>query len=187
MLGFALPVLTLFTLLGWALVKSGGNPGGFGVNSSFGEVRVSGEPAQEFSLELLDGSALALSDLRGRVVMLNFWASWCPPCRREAPALEKVYREYSGQRVEFIGVDIWDRRDDALEFIDRYEVTYPNGIDDKGTILIDYGVTGIPETLFINCDGVLAKKFAGPISADKLRSVLDEMLLNDPACASGDV
>ena len=177
-------MLTLFTLLGWALVKSGGNPGGFGVNNSFGEINVSGEPAREFSLELLDGRILPLSDLRGRVVMLNFWASWCPPCRREAPVLAEVYQEYAGQPVEFIGVDIWDNREGALEFIDRYGVTYPNGIDDKGAILIDYGVTGIPETLFIGCDGVLSKKFVGPINADKLRAVLDELMFNGPTCGT---
>ena len=97
----------------------------------------------------------------------------------------EAYREYAGQPVEFVGIDIWDRRESALKFIDQYQVTYPNGIDDKGTIIVDYGVTGIPETLFIGCDGALAKKFSGPISADKLRSVLDEMLFN-PACALGD-
>jgi len=168
------------------LVKSGGSPGGFGVNNSFGEVNVATEPAREISLELLDSNTLTLSDLQGKVVMLNFWASWCPPCRIEAPALAEVYQEYAGQPVEFVGIDIWDRRESALESIDKYEVTYPNGIDDKGTIIVDYGVTGIPETLFIGCDGVLAKNFAGPISAYKLREVLDELLLNDPACASGE-
>ncbi len=183
-MGFALPTLTLFTLLGWALVKSGGNPGGFGVNNSFGEIVVSGEPARGFSLELLDGRTLTLADLRGKLVMLNFWASWCPPCRREAPVLAEVYREYSSQPVEFVGIDIWDRREDALEFIDRYGVTYPNGVDEKGIILIDYGVTGIPETLFIGCDGVLSKKFVGPINADRLRTVLDELMVNDPSCGT---
>ena len=168
------------------MVKSGGSPGGFGVNNSFGEVNVATEPAREISLELLDSNTLTLSDLQGKVVMLNFWASWCPPCRIEAPALAEVYQEYAGQPVEFVGIDIWDRRESALESIDKYEVTYPNGIDDKGTIIVDYGVTGIPETLFIGCDGVLAKNFAGPISAYKLREVLDELLLNDPACASGE-
>jgi cytochrome c biogenesis protein CcmG/thiol:disulfide interchange protein DsbE len=98
------------------------------------------------------------------------------------PALEKVYQEYAGQLVEFIGVDIWDRREDALEFIEEYGVTYPNGIDEKGNILIDYGVTGIPETLFIGCDGVLAKKFVGPIEAAKLRATLDHLMSINSAC-----
>lgn len=97
-----------------------------------------------------------------------------------------MYREYASQPVEFVGIDIWDRREDALEFIDQYEVTYPNGVDDKGTILIDYGVTGIPETLFIGCNGVLSKKFVGPINADKLRAVLDVLMFNDPNCGTDD-
>ena len=181
-LGAILPVVALLGLLAWASVKSGGNPGSFGVNNNFGEVKVSGALAREFSLELLDGSALALSDLRGKVVMVNFWSSWCPPCRREAPILAQVYREYADQPVEFVGVDIWDRRKDALQFIDRYGVTYPNGIDDKGTILIDYGVTGIPETWFIDCKGTTSKKIVGPMDTEKLRAILEELLAVDPAC-----
>ncbi len=186
LLGSVLPVLSLFALFGWAAVKSGGTPGSLGINNDFGEVRIAQEPARAFSLELMDGSTLTLSDLRGKVVMINFWASWCPPCRQEAPDLVEVYREYADQPVEFVGVDIWDRPEDALEYIDQYRVNYPNGVDDKGTIAIDYGVRGIPETFFINSQGVLVKKFAGPISADKLRAVLDGMLLNDLACASGE-
>ena len=183
LLGSALPVLGLLALLSWASVQSGGNPGGFGVNSEFGQVQVSPDTAAEFSLELLDGTSLTLSDLRGNVVMLDFWSSWCPPCRQEAPILAEVYREYSGQPVEFIGVDIWDQESDALEYIDRYEVPYPNGIDANGTIIIDYGVTGIPEKFFIGRDGVVAKKFVGPMKADRLRAALDELLASNSSPA----
>ena len=114
LLGSVLPVLSLFALFGWAAVKSGGTPGSLGINNDFGEVRIAQEPARAFSLELMDGSTLTLLDLRGKVVMINFWASWCPPCRQEAPDLVEVYREYADQPVEFVGVDIWDRPEDAL-------------------------------------------------------------------------
>lgn len=182
LLGSALPALALIALLAWASAKFGGNPGGLGINRTFGEVSIANEPARDFSLDLIDGGTLTLSDQRGKVVMLNFWASWCPPCRTEAPVLERIYQEYAGQPVEFIGVDIWDRREDALEFIKEYGVTYPNGIDEKGSILIDYGVTGIPETLFIGCDGILAKKLVGPIEAAKLQTTLDHLVSTDPTC-----
>ena len=76
-------------------------------------------------------------------------------------------------------------RSRTLEFIDRYGVTYHNGVDDKGTILIDYGVTGIPETLLLGCNGVLSKKFVGPINADRLRTVLDELMFSDSSCGAG--
>ena len=179
LLGSAIPLLGLFALLGWASAQSGGNPGGFGVNSEFGQVKVSSAQAAEFSLELLDGGSLALSDLRGKVVMLDFWSSWCLPCRQEAPVLAEVYREYKGQPVEFVGVDIWDQPSDALEHIRRYGVPYPNGIDANGVIAIDYGVTGLPEKFFIGRDGVLLKKFVGPMRAGDLRTILDELLAPD--------
>ena len=176
LLGSALPVLGLFALLGWASTRSPTSRGGLIVNSTLGELTVSPAPARPFSLKLLDGRTLALADLRGKVVMVDFWASWCPPCRKEAPALAEVYRDYAGRDVEFVGVDIWDRREDAQEFVTRYGVPYPNGIDINGTIAIDYGVRGIPEKFFIGRDGTLLKKFVGPMDAAALRRVLDGLL-----------
>ena len=129
LVGSAVPVLAFFALLGWASVRSGGNPGGLGVNSDLGEVSVTEKPASQFSLELLDGRTLALSDYLGKVVMVDFWASWCRPCRQEAPVLAKVYREYAGLPVEFIGIDIWDGLDAARDYVSWYELPYPNGVD----------------------------------------------------------
>lgn len=179
--GSAVPVLAFFALLAWASVKSGGNPGGLGVNDEFGQVTVETEAARDFTLELLSSplpgdTTVTLAQLRGKVVLLDFWASWCGPCRIEAPTLAQVYLEYREKNVEFIGIDIWDRRQDALNHIERFGVPYPNGIDSNGTIAIDYGVKGIPEKIFISREGTVAKKFVGPISAQALRSVLDELL-----------
>ena len=137
---------------------------------------VSSDQAAEFSLELMTGGTMTLSELRGKAVMVDFWSSWCPPCRQEAPVLAEVYREYKGRAVEFVGVDIWDEPSAASEHIDRYGVTYPNGIDADGIIAINYGVTGLPEKFFINPDGRVVKKFVGPMSASKLRDILNEML-----------
>ena len=176
LLGTAVPVLALIAVLAWASVQSGGNPGGLGVNDEFGQVAVKPETAREFSLELLDGTAITLAGLRGKVVMLDFWASWCPPCRQEAPTLAQVYRELQGQPVEFVGIDIWDRWEDAQGFIDRFNVPYPNGIDSKGSIAIDYGVRGIPEKFFVDREGTVVKKFVGPMSAETLRAALDELM-----------
>ena len=175
-MGTTAPVLALFALLAWAVVQSGGNPGSFGVNQEFGQVRLSPQDAKDFSLTTLDGATIDLAGLRGKVVMLDFWASWCAPCRFEAPGLVEVYLEYADRAVEFVGVDIWDQRQDAVEYVDRYRITYPNGVDDKGTIAISYGVRGIPEKFFIDQDGVIVKKFVGPVDADTLRSTLDELL-----------
>ena len=87
-----------------------------------------------------------------------------------------MYLEYEDQNVEFVGVDIWDEPRAAQKHIDRYGVTYPNGIDANGIIAIDYGVTGLPEKFFISLDGRIVKKFVGPMSPSKLRDILNEML-----------
>jgi cytochrome c biogenesis protein CcmG/thiol:disulfide interchange protein DsbE len=176
LLGSGIPLLALFALLAWASAGSGGNPGGFGVNADFGQVEVSSDQAADFSLELMTGEILTLSELRGKVVMVDFWSSWCPPCRQEAAVLAEVYLEYEGLPVEFVGVDIWDVAAAAQEHIDRYSVTYPNGIDADGIITINYGVTGLPEKFFISPDGIVVKKFVGPMSPPKLRGILNEML-----------
>ena len=176
LLASGLPLLALFAVLAWASVRSGGNPGGFGVNAEFGQVEVSEDQADDFSLELMSGETLTLADLRGKAVMVDFWSSWCPPCRQEAPVLAEVYLEYENLPVEFVGVDIWDVPAAAQEHIDRYNVPYPNGIDADGIIAINYGVTGLPEKFFISPDGMVVKKFVGPMSPSKLRGILNEML-----------
>jgi len=177
--GFAvvvIPVAALIALLAWAVVQSGGNPGGLGINDEFGEVAISKGPAPPLSVPLVDGGAIDLAELRGRVVMVDFWSSWCPPCIKEAPVLAETYREYAGQEVEFVGVAIWDEADDIDRYIRRFDLDYPNGLDAKGAVAINYGVRGIPEKYFIDREGQLVRKFSGPVSAVQLRAILDEML-----------
>ena len=117
--------------------------------------------------------------MRGKVVLVDFWASWCPPCRQEAAALEEVYREYAGPQVEFIGVNIWDLEDNANTYVKDFGLTYPSGVDTDGVIAIDYGVRGIPEKFFIGRDGGIRQKFVGPMSADTLRQTLDRLLAEE--------
>lgn len=182
------PLTALFVLLGWALAQSGGNPGGFGINSKFGEIPVDQRHAPEFAAEGLDGKTVSLSELRGKVVMLDFWSSWCPPCRREAPALAEVYREYEGRDIEFIGVAIWDDREDVGRHVKEFDLTYPNLLDDKGKIAIDYGVAGIPEKFFIDTEGILVQRFVGPIKTEALRAALDRLIVrqvNQPHGSDG--
>ena len=149
-------------LLGLALFRSGGEPGSLGVNKDFGEVSIEEKPAPDFTLELLQGGSVSLGDLRGRVVLVDFWASWCPPCIEEAPILNSVYDEYSERGVEFLGVCIWDTTKGCEQFLQEFDVAYPSGRDSEGAILVDYGVKGIPEKFFIDAQGRVARKFAGP-------------------------
>ena len=175
-LGCGLPLLAFLGILVWASLQTGGRPGGMGVNTQFGVAEVDLEPAQEFSLEQHDGEILRLVDLRGKVVMVDFWASWCAPCRHEAPVLEQAYRDYAGADVEFIGVNIWDLPDNAAAYVDEFGISYPSGVDTDGAIAIDYGVKGIPEKFFVDKAGIVRQKFVGPIRADKLKQTLDELL-----------
>jgi len=127
-----------------------------------------GELAPGFSLTLMDGSELALSDLRGQVVVLNFWASWCSPCRREAPAFQSVWEATKDRGVAFVGVTYRDAQDASLAFIEEYGLTYPNGVDEMGRISDDYGVTAVPETFVIDREGRVAWLQIGEVQADLL-------------------
>lgn len=108
--------------------------------------------------------------------MLDFWSSWCPPCRVEAPVLSQVYRDYSDRPVEFIGIAIWDDNQAIASFAREFNVPYPLVVDDNGRVALDYGVTGIPEKFFIDQQGILQRSFVGPMSPEALRNILDEML-----------
>ena len=175
-LAVTIPVLAFLAILAWASFTSGPARGGLAVNSSTIELNADGEAAPEFTLPLLGGGEATSADLHGRVVMLDFWASWCPPCRDEAPALAQVYREYRDRGVEFVGINLWDNAGDAEVFLEQQGHDYPNGVDDGGRIAISYGVRGIPEKFFINKEGRIVRKFSGPMDADRLRLILESML-----------
>ena len=176
MLGTAAVLVPLFALLAWAAVQQRGQPAGAGINTQFGEARVDEIRATDLSLELADGSTLCLSDLAGKVVMVDFWASWCAPCRQEAAMLNRVYAGYEGRPVEFVGVNIWDTPDAAAAFLVDFGVGYPTGPDTNGTIALNYGVRGIPEKFFIDADGIIRRKYVGPMSETVLRDTLDGLL-----------
>ena len=135
-----------------------------------------GEPAPDFTITLLDGADLTLSDLRGQVIVLNFWASWCAPCRNEAPELASAWETVGSENVAFVGITFQDARDASLRFIDTFGITYPNGVDEKGKISRAYGVTGIPETFIIDQDGNVAWSRIGEIRADELIEQIQRLL-----------
>lgn len=166
----AVLVVALLALFAYSLLQpniGNGRPSGIAINTQGALVNVDPEPAKDFSLTSFEGEEIQLSALRGQVVVVNFWASWCPPCREEAPALETSWQALRDEGVVFVGVDVWDDQDDALAFIDEFGITYMNG-PDKGAIAIDYGVTGIPETYIIDREGQIAAKFIGPVTVGQL-------------------
>jgi len=136
-----------------------------------------GGQAPEFSLPLFDGGTLATSALRGRVVVINFWASWCfPACYEEAPHLQRIWDRYRDRGVVVVGVNIQDQDRPAREFLARFGQTFPNGMDPTGKISIDYGVYGVPETFFVDRKGRIVSKYAGAVTEETLASEIEPLL-----------
>jgi cytochrome c biogenesis protein CcmG/thiol:disulfide interchange protein DsbE len=137
-----------------------------------------GQSAPDFDLATFDGPALKLSDLRGQVVVVNFWASWCKPCEEEAAALESTWRYYQAQGlpVMFLGVDYVDTETEALAYLERFDITYPNGPDLQTRISQDYRIRGVPETFFVDQTGTLVLVKVGPTDEAELRQVIDPLL-----------
>lgn len=133
-------------------------------------------PAPNFTLSLFDDGSFRLDDHSGQVVVVNFWASWCPPCRREAPTLEATYQHYRSRGVVFVGVDIQDQASDAQSFLKEFQISYPNGPDRSGKITGDYGITSLPTTLVIDRQGRIHHHWAGEIQENQLTSFIEEAL-----------
>ena len=134
-----------------------------------------GKPAPEFALPLFDGGEFVPSRHTGSAVVVNFWASWCPPCREEAPLLERAWRSYRNSDVQFVGVQTQDAEEDGRAYLKEFGVTYPSGMDAGGRITVDYGVIGLPVTFLINRDGVVERRWVGAIGEEQLTSWLEEL------------
>jgi cytochrome c biogenesis protein CcmG/thiol:disulfide interchange protein DsbE len=169
-------ILGGIVLVGWVLVMV--------VNlSSFESTALQGRKAPDFSLALFDQfeqDQVVLSELRGQVVVINFWASWCVECYKEAALLEQAWQDYEDQGVVFVGVDYLDTEKEALAYMLQYGITYPSGPDLGSKISKHYGITGVPETFFIDKDGNIAHVQIGPIEKEQLYSLLDKLTAQPP-------
>ena len=160
-------VVLLFALLLWKLVDDEGG--------DLARAAANGErpAAPEFTLERLDEDGeLSLSALRGKAVVLNFWASWCVPCKEEAPVLEELWQENRERGLVVVGLDAKDFRRDARDFVRRFGLTFPIVFDGPGDTLPDWGVTGFPETFVIDRQGRVVEAFVGAVNSDEDRARL---------------
>lgn len=135
--------------------------------------------APDFTFTTLDGQEITLSDLRGNVVVINFWASWCGPCRDEAPDLEVIWQKYRDQNVIVLGVAYTDTERGARSFIAEYSQTYPNGLDPETRISEKYHITGVPETFIVNREGDIVFFRDEPLSEAQLSTILNDLLKED--------
>lgn len=133
-------------------------------------------PAPGFTLPLFGGSTFPLTQQRGHVVVINFWASWCPPCRAEAPRLGAAYRAYRSRGVRFVGVDLQDSETDARAFLRRFHVSYPSGPDRDLSIAATYGVANLPTTFFIDRRGQIRRRWLGEIQTGQLTAFIEDAL-----------
>jgi len=154
-----------------------GSQGAAGIFSSGQLITMRQRPAPSFALQVLGGKeTLNLQQYRGSPVVLNFWASWCPPCRDEAPVLEQGSQRYSANGVHFVGIDVWDTEIDGRKFLTDFGVSYTNVVDPLGRVSIDYGLTGTPETILVDRNGVMRSRWIGPLTVDSLSNLVDGLL-----------
>jgi cytochrome c biogenesis protein CcmG/thiol:disulfide interchange protein DsbE len=145
------------------------------------------EVAPDFEMQFFNGydwesaPTAQLSDFEGQPVVLNFWASWCVECKVEADLLEETWKEYRDDGVVFLGVAYIDVEPKSLEYLEEYNITYPNAPDLRSSISSKYDITGVPETFFIDRDGNVVHIQLGPVNQTMLTSLIDQMLAGETA------
>ncbi|MGH2651556.1 MAG: TlpA family protein disulfide reductase [Actinomycetota bacterium] len=156
--------------------------GGFTVANYKARAEIENTPAPDFELPSLDdGTPIALSSFRGHVVVLNFWASWCAPCRVEAPGLRRVSDRYRDRGVRFLGVDYRDDDAAGRAFVDEFRLTYPSVTDPSGSLAYDYELIGFPTTFIIDAAGTIRYSFVGYLDEGVLEEALNDVLSMVPS------
>ena len=155
----------------------------FGTDPRAVPFMLDGKPAPGFTLKRLDtGELVSLAQYKGQPLVLNFWATWCGPCRQEHPVLEWGYERF-GQKVQFLGVVFEDTEENAKAFLAEQPTGYPQLVDKTSGMAVDYGVAGVPETYFIDREGIIRGKYAMPIDPETLSMKMRELLQPSTAAA----
>lgn len=135
-------------------------------------------PAPDFKLQTTDGKTVQLKDLQGQVVMINFWATWCGPCRKEMPALSQIYDDYKNAGFTLLGVNLDQEASEALAYLQKAPVSFPVLLDSKGQVADLYGNTAMPSSYFIDKQGRLAEVHQGyrPGDEEQYRTIIKQLL-----------
>lgn len=139
------------------------------------------DPLPELSGPALDGSALSTADFRGQILVVNVWATWCGPCRREQPALQRLFEEYADRGVRFLGINFQDDEAKARRWVERFDVGYPSLQDPSGGFADDLGFFGLPDTYIVDAGGTIRFAIFGETSRSEVSGLLDELLAADSA------
>ncbi|KAB2338141.1 TlpA family protein disulfide reductase [Cytobacillus depressus] len=137
-----------------------------------------GQRAPDFELLDLKGNPVKLSDYKGKTVLLNFWATWCPPCRSEMPHMEKLYHKYKNDGFEIIAVNITSSEkniNNVERFIEDYELTFTIPLDENGAVSHDYGIMAYPTSFFVDSDGVIRKKVLGAVNEEAMEKEIQRL------------
>jgi cytochrome c biogenesis protein CcmG/thiol:disulfide interchange protein DsbE len=132
--------------------------------------------APDFTLQTLDGRSVKLSDYRGQVILLNTWASWCPPCRAEMPDLEAYYREHKEDGFVVLAINDEEDASTVASFIQAQGFTFPVLLDPGGKVMSQYGVRGLPTSFFIDRNGMVRGVWSGQLSPERLKQIVDPLL-----------
>jgi thiol-disulfide isomerase/thioredoxin len=135
-----------------------------------------GQEAPDFQLTTLDGKQMSLQQLRGKGVLINFWGTWCPPCRSEMPVLEKAYEKYRDQGFEIVSVNIAETDVAVASFAKQYGLTFPIWMDRERDVVRLYKINPIPTSFFVDPNGVIVKKVEGPLNLDQLDLYIHQIL-----------
>ena len=135
-----------------------------------------GQEAPDFGLPGLQGNTVRLSDFRGQVVLLNFWATWCSPCRTEVPILVAAYERYRGRGFTVLGVDLGEPRERVQSFVNQYRITFPVVLDEDGRVGRVYPVRAIPVSLILDREGAVRKVWVGAMSEEAIEQVVEPLL-----------
>lgn len=158
----------------------------FGKDPTLVRSALIGKPAPEFDLPGLDGGRVRSTDLTGRPYVVNFWASWCVPCRKEAPHLRSFSERWAPRGVELVGV-VWnDTEGEARKFRDEFGLGFPQAMDQEGRTAIDFGVFGIPETFVVDARGIVMAKLVGAIGPTTLDEVLTQVMAGETYTSEND-